>query len=78
MPNATTLAMTIEEIWAELRALTQDIETRKEMFDKRIHGKEQPARYAMWLQFLADNERDLIYHAYLSRRYAGLTLNSEA
>lgn len=78
MPNATTLAMTIEEIWTELWTLTQGIEARKEAFDKRIHGKEQPPRYAMWLEFLASNERDLIYHADLSRRYARLILNAEA
>ena len=72
MPNATTLTMTIDELMAERRALSQVIEKRKDALDKAIHKQEQPVRYALWLQFLSDNERDLLRHAYLDRLIDGL------
>ena len=78
MPNATTLTMTIDELMAERRALSLVIERRKDALDKAIFKQEQPVRYALWLQFLSDNERDLLHHAHLTRLIDGLCQKQEA
>ena len=72
MPNAVTLTMTLDELTAERRALSQVIEKRKDALDKAIHKQEQSVRYALWLQFMSDNERDLLRHADLTRTIDGL------
>lgn len=67
MPNSVRLTMTLDELTAERRALGNVLEKRKDALDKAIHKQEQPVRYALWLQFLADNERDLLRHADITR-----------
>jgi len=67
MPNATTLTMTLDELTALRRALGDELEKRKGDLDKAIFKQEQSVRYALWLQFMADNERDFLHHARLTR-----------
>lgn len=40
MPKSTTLGMTLDELTAERRALSQVIEKRKDTFDKAIHKQD--------------------------------------
>lgn len=77
MPNPTFLTVTLDELTAERRALAQVIEKRKEALDEAINRQEQSTRYALWLRFMADNERDLLTHLQLERRINKLCQRKE-
>lgn len=64
----------VERLINEQYALVLEIEQRKAQFDSRIHDNSQSARYAMWREFLAANERDLTRLIQLDKLIGGLQL----